>query len=53
MTLASSGGRQQCDQLVLDTFEHTLAEAGRAPFVKRIQLVGRIRLQICHCGLKA
>ena len=52
-TLASSGGCQHCGQLVLNTFEHTLAEARRAPFVKCIQLVGRIRLQICLCGLKA
>ena len=51
--MAGSGVREQREQLVLHTFEHALPEAGRAPFVERIQLVGRIGPQIHLGGLKA
>ncbi len=51
--LADSSGCQHREQLVLHTLEHALAEVGRAPFVERIQLVGRVRPQIYLSGLKA
>ena len=51
--LAVSGACEHREQLVLHTLEHALAEAGRAPLVERIELVGRIDLQIHLGGLIA
>ena len=51
--LTGSGGCEHREQLVLHTLEHALPEAGRAPFVECIQLVGRIGPQIHLGGLKA
>ena len=51
--LTGSGVCEHREQLVLHTLEHALPEAGRALFVERIQLVGRIRPQIHLGGLKA
>ena len=51
--LTGSGVCEHREQLVLHTVEHSLPETGRTLFVERIQLVGRIRLQIHLGGLKA
>ena len=51
--LAGSGACEHREQLVLHTLECALPEAGRAPLVERIELVGRIGLQIHLGGLKA
>ena len=40
MKLTSSGGCEHREQLVVHTPEHALAEAGGAPLVERIELVG-------------
>ena len=53
ITLAGSGACEHREQLVLHTLEPALPEAGRAPFVERIQLVGQIRPRIRLGGLQA
>ena len=53
MKLAGSGACEHPEQLVLHTLERAFPQAGRAPLVERIELVGRIRLQIHLGGLKA
>ena len=51
--LAGSGACEHREQLVLHALELAFFEAGRAPPVERIELVGRIRLQIHLRGLNA
>ena len=53
ITFSGSGACEHREQLVLHTLEPTLAEAGRTPFVERIQLVGRIGPQVHLGGLQA
>ncbi len=53
ITLVGSSACEHREQLVLHTLEPALPEAGRAPFVERIQLVGQIRPRIRLGGLQA
>ncbi len=51
--MAGSGAREHREQLVPHALELALFEAGRAPLVERVELVGRIGLQIHLRSLKA